>query len=122
LKLLRFIYARTSLGEPHDAIIARVTSGELSSFDWSLPEPQTDIESDEATTGQLVPLEQVRAVQALLADARQRETEAKEQAQAQLQSLQDEVRRLTLELGQAQGELTAVRRRRPLWWSRIFGE
>ena len=122
LKLLRFIFARTSQGESHDAIAARLKDKELSQFDWTPIEPPRPEEQAEAATAAMVPFEQVRAVQALLADARQREAEAKEQAQTQIQTLQDEVRRLTLELGQAQGELSATRRRRPAWWVRIFGE
>lgn len=121
LKLLRFIFTRTSQGETHEAITTRLNAGELGGFDWTPPEPQQASDHEEATTA-LVPIEQVRALQAILADARQRELETKEQAQAQIQALQDEVRQLTRELGQAQGELNAGRRRRPAWWVRLFGE
>src|SRR4051794_28396018 len=69
LKLLRFIFARTSHGETHEAIGARLSAGELGEFDWSPPEPQQAAEHEEAATGTLVPLEQARALQALLADA-----------------------------------------------------
>jgi DNA-binding transcriptional MerR regulator len=122
LKLLRFIFARTSQGETHEAIAARLNAGGLGEFEWSPPEPQQPAEHEEASTGMLVPVEQVRALQAILADARQRELETKEQSHAQLQALQEEVRQLTRELGEAQGELNARRRRRPTWWIRLFGE
>jgi hypothetical protein len=42
--------------------------------------------------------------------------------QPRIRMLQDEVKRLTLKLDGAQDELAAVRRRRPQWWIRLFGE
>lgn len=122
LRLFAFIAARTKLGESHEDVAQLLGANALLEFDWTPPELQQPAEPSEAQTGQLVPLEQVRALQALLADARQRESETRDQAQTQIQLLQDEVRALTRELGTAQGELAAVRRRRPQWWIRMFGE
>lgn len=122
LKLFAFIAAITKLGESHESVAQRLATGELDDFDWSLPEPQIASEQAEGATGQLVPLEQVRALQALLADARQRETESKEQAQAQLAEAQETIRRLERELGQAQGALEVYKRRRPKWLTALFGE
>lgn len=121
LKLFAFIAATTKLGESHESVAQRLAAGELSDFDWTPPEPQIAVEPGETSTGQLVPLEQVRALQALLADARQRESETTERAQAQLTEAQESIRRLERELGQAQGALEVYKRRRPKWWSTLFG-
>lgn len=146
LRLLKFIFEHTNVGETHKAIVEHLSAGKLDDFDWSPPEPQQAVESGEASTTALVPIEQLRAIQAILADTRQREGEAREQAQAQIQALQEEMRQerkkveeLQRELGQAQGALEAYkdahdsqrereelaivakRRRPPRWWVTLFG-
>src|SRR5262249_54185612 len=118
LKLFAFIAARTRLGESHSDVAERIAADELVTFDWTPTAPPRPTEGAESQQAALVPLEQLRAMQALLADSRQREVETKQQAQAQIEGLQAEIRQerekieqLQRELGEAKGELTAMKRR-----------
>lgn len=92
-------------------------------FDWSTPTSSesvsVDAESAQSAPNALVPIERFQAAQALLMDAQRREQEAREQAQA----LQDKVNQLERDLGKAQGALEAYQtvRRRPRWWVALFG-
>jgi DNA-binding transcriptional MerR regulator len=88
LRLFAFIISRTKLGESHDTVAARIAEGELDTFQWTPPEPTITIEPDESVSAQLVPYERLQVAQALMTDARQRE----EQAQAQIQALQEQAR------------------------------
>lgn len=118
LRLFRFVANHTSQGETHEQITERLTAGELSDFKWTPPDLTEPSEQNQAQETQLVPYERLQAAHALLADARQRE----ENIADQLREAQEKIERLTLELGQAQGERDAMRRRRPAWWVRLFGE
>lgn len=118
LKLFAFILARTRLGETHEAVAGSLAQGELDAFDWKPIEPTSHVDAAESVGSQLVPYERLQAAQAIIVDARQRE----EVAQAKIDALQTEVARLQNELGRAQGERDALRRRRPHWWVRLFGE
>lgn len=132
LKLFAFIANRTRLGESHDTVAQDLGAGRLAEFEWTPTEPTISVEGSESQQAALVPLEQLRALQAILADTRQRESETKEESQAQIQQakqenekLQEEIRRLERELGAKQGELSAhkeMRRKPPRWWVALFGE
>lgn len=123
LKLLAFIYQRTSAGETHDQVLERLQAGELEQFAWVPPEPAPTPEqqsADESASSALVPLERLHAAHALLQDAQRRESAAADQVAA----LQAEVQRLSLELGKAQGEAAALKESRykaPAWWRALFG-
>lgn len=129
LKLIRFIYERTSAGVKHDAVISALLAGELEQSTWQPPEePAAQPDAAEPTAGAyLVPIERLLSAQAqaaqaaaLLTDAQRREAEAIERER----ELQSEVQRLNLELGKAQGEAAALRATRykaPAWWRNLFG-
>lgn len=121
LKLLAFVFQRTSAGETHDQVLERLQSGELEQFAWLPPEPAPEPQSaDESASSALVPLERLHAAHALLQDAQRREAAAADQVAA----LQAEVQRLSLELGKAQGEAAALKASRykaPAWWRALFG-
>ena len=124
LKLLAYVYQQTSNGNmTHEQVLESLARGALERFDWSTPiQPESAPEAAESApsgTNALVPIERFQAAQALLMDAQRREQEAKEQAQA----LQDKVNQLERDLGKAQGALEAYQtmRRRPRWWTVLFG-
>ena len=122
VKLIAYVYEQTANGATHDQVLDRLTNGALDAWNWTPPIPieaaDTSSEGvDDAKEG-LVPISQLRAAQVLVEDARQREQKAADslrQAQSRIELLQSE-------LGQAQGALEVYRRRRPRWWSAIFGE
>jgi len=121
LKLLAFIYQRTSAGEPHERVLERLQAGELEQFVWQPPEPEPEPQSAaESASSALVPLERLQAAHSLLQDAQRREVATADQ----VTTLQAEVQRLSLELGKAQGEAAALkagRYRAPAWWRVLFG-
>ena len=120
LKLLAYVRHCTSAeGLTHDQVQESLAAGELEAFDWQPPEePETEPQPE--TTGALVPIEQVRAMQALLADAQRRESDLADRER----ELLDKIEGLERELGQAQGELAgfkAGQRKPPGWWRALFG-
>lgn len=124
LKLLAYVYQQTSSGNmTHDQVLDSLAQGALERFDWSMPTQPESVpdgpESAQSAPNALVPVERFQAAQALLLDAQRREQEAREQALA----LQDQVNQLERELGKAQGALEAYKtvRRRPRWWVALFG-
>ena len=124
LKLLAYVYQQTSTGNmTHEQVLDSLAQGALDRFDWAIPtqgESATEAtESAQSAPNALIPIERFQAAQALLMDAQRREQEARDQAQA----LQDKVNQLERELGQAQGALQAYQavRRRPRWWVALFG-
>lgn len=121
IKLIAYIAATTELGLLHSQVIERLNAGALDEFTWQPPQaPQAEPQQAEQATGAyLVPVERLQATQALMADAQRREQQALDQAAA----LQAEVQRLTLELGQATGELQAYKslRKRPRWLIALLG-
>lgn len=121
LRLLAFIYQRTSAGETHEQVLERLQAGELEQFAWQPPEPEPEPQSaTESASSALVPLERLQAAHALLQDSQRREAATADQVAA----LQTEVQRLSLELGKAQGEAAALkagRYRAPAWWRALFG-
>lgn len=123
VRLLRFIYGRTSTGEQHSQVEERLAAGELEAFEWQPAgeeEPHrftVEIEEDEPQTA-LVPVAQLKAVAALLEDARLREEEALSRAE----ELQSRLDTALLELGEARGKLSERRRyKAPGWVRALFG-
>ena len=124
LKLLAYVYQQTSAGNmTHEQVLDSLAQGALERFEWSAPtsseSASVDTESAQSAPNALIPIERFQAAQALLMDAQRREQEAREQAQA----LQDKVNQLERDLGKAQGALEAYQtvRRRPRWWVVLFG-
>ena len=129
LKLIAFVVDCTKMqGLTHSRVVERLNAGELDAFAWSMPTMHSTTptggtgatETTEDATYSLVPLERLQVAQALLDDAKQRELAAIEEKRL-LQSRLEEVQ---IELGRAQGELSALRamlRRPPRWWVRLFG-
>lgn len=126
LRLIKYVHQSTALGLLRNEVSERLAAGEFANFDWEPPaisarsdySERLAAESDESTA--LVPLERLQAAQALMQDAQRRESEAV----AQVTALQEQVQALSLELGKAQGELSAVkgaRYRAPAWVRAIFG-
>ena len=121
LRVLAYIFQTTSQGATHDQVAARIAAGALDAFDWQPPEaPQ---ERTEAAAGDssahdtsLIPMAQYAAAQTLLAEAQRREAAAVDQ----VARLQEEIVKLSRELGQAQGR-ESTRRRAPRWWRALFG-
>jgi len=66
----------------------------------------------------LVPAAQLEAARLVMKDAQRR----KQEAAAKVDQLQQSVEDLTLQLGEAQGELEAHKRRRPGWLKALIGE
>ena len=124
LRVLAFVYRKsTQENQTHDQIMATLEefNGVPGDFDWRLPGE----DSAEASAGAgpestaLVPLADLRAVQALMQDARSRESVAADQ----VATLQAEVQRLSLELGEARGALGVYQgRKRPKWLVWLMGE
>ncbi len=124
LKLLAYVYKQTSTGNmTHEQVLDSLAKSALDSFDWSIsdsPESAPNAtESAQSTTSVLLPIERFQAAQALLVDAQRREQEAREQAHA----LQEQINQLERDLGKAQGALESYQavRRRPRWWVVLFG-
>lgn len=120
VKLIRFIYdatGRQALG--HEDVAQALESGARDNFEWDPPEvtPHDAQESLQGDTALLVPVTQLRAAQALLEDARQREQSAHEEAER----LRNEINRLQRELGKAEGALQAYKEQSRPWWGRWFG-
>lgn len=119
VRLIAYVYQATRQGKSHEDIAAQLDAGALSDFAWEWPTPGPQGSPEEAQTDQamLVPLREFRAVQALLEDARQREAAAQDTAD-QLRSRIEELQR---QLGQKEGELSALKAQRAPWWRRLFG-
>ncbi len=122
LKLLAYVYQQTSTGNlTHDQVLERLAAGALEEFDWQIPAQSAMSGAEESVSAPsaLVAVERLQAAQVLLIDSQRREGEAKEREQA----LIERVAALERALGQAQGELTAYKslRRRPRWWTVLFG-
>lgn len=115
LRTLAFVAHSTAQGRTHDEILA-TWAETFPGFEWEPPAPQ------EATdAGAMVPMADVIAMHALLQEAQRREQETKQEAQQQAESLREEIRRLERELGQREGELSALKTQRRGWWARLFG-
>lgn len=125
IRLIGFIRAKTGEGLSLDQVAQAIEAGELEEFDhW---QPAAEVESGTRSQPQpagaaLVPSAQVQALQALLEDYRRREEtvqaradQAAAAAQERERSLQDQLAALQRELGKAEGELAALKSRRP-WW------
>ena len=124
LKVIAFVYQRTSAGETHEQVLERLAAGELEQFTWQAPAPDPTPQAPESTGSALVPFERLQTAHALMLDAQRREQLLAEQTAAQVAILQAEVQRLTLALGRAEGEaatLKAARYRAPKWVRSIFG-
>lgn len=125
LKVIAYIYQRTSAGATHEQVLESLAAGELDQFAWLPPEePPSAVpgsqSAESAPGGALVPVERLQATQALMLDAQRRE----EQALEQVATLQAEVQRLSIELGKAQGEAATLKSSRytaPRWWRALFG-
>lgn len=127
LRLLRFVFVHTKTEkEPHATVQARLAAGELNNFTWTPDEPQEGSEgapetsgTSRTSTGALVPMAQVQALQVLLEDARRREQAALDREQA----MQTRVVELERALGEAQGALRErPQRKRPAWLRALIGE
>lgn len=120
LRLIRFVYEQTVKSNlTHEQVEAQLAAGALDSYIWSPPEAAASAQdAPEASNSVLVPAERLQAALALLNEAQRRESE---QAGA-IQQMQAEIARLQNELGRAQGALEVYKRRRPKWFTFLFGE
>ncbi len=126
LRVLAWIYQQSKENQTHEQIQATLKDhdGVPASFDWLLEADAAAAASNvmEEPTSEntaLVPVAALRAAQALMQDARNRE----ETMADQLASLQEENKRLNLELGEARGALGVYQgKKRPRWWVWLFGE
>ncbi len=133
IKTIAFIRDRTRPGQvSHEEVIRAIEAGELAEFTWSAaapadaeqdpqPQAQTQPQAPAAETG-LITGAQVQALQVLLDDYRRREEtlqartlEVAAAAQLRERELHDQIAALQRELGKAEGELSALKQRRP-WW------
>jgi hypothetical protein len=126
LRVLAFVYYKTTKeNQDHDQVMAVLAehNGVPASFTWQLEADAaaspTETEEEPSTENTaLVPVAALRAAQALMQDARNRE----ESIADRLAALQEENKRLNLELGEARGALGVYRgRKRPKWWIWLFG-
>ena len=102
------------------AEVGAMLASELETFDWTAPEPTEQAQDNvSADSGDIVPLATLRATQALLMDAKDRESAAL----AKLESANAELAELQNRLGKAEGELTGWKsaRKRPAWVEWLFG-
>ena len=89
----------------------------LETFEWIPPEPAIDDNTAADTgNGDIVPLATLRATQALLMDAKDREAAALAESKA----ANERIAELERELGEARGKLKA-HYRAPEWWRKLFG-
>jgi len=115
LKVIAFArYCSRERNMRHEEVIEALGAGELDAFDWQPPMPEGEAAAEAVTT--LVPMAEVRAMQALLHDAQRRETEALDREA----DLRARIEDLQLQLGEARGAVKS-RYRSPEWWRRIFG-
>ena len=127
LRVLAFVYAKTTTeNQDHDQVMAVLEEhkGVPPAFTWQLDEadeqPSPDATAaDNPSDTALV----LRTAQVLLMDSREREAAAADQ----LERMQSEIARLSLELGEARGALGVYQfqgqaRKRPKWWVWLFGE
>ena len=107
LKLIAFVYQKGEReGWTREKVQASLAAGELDHFDWKASQTEQEPQSAaESASSALVPIERLQAARALLEDAQRRESQALEQ----LNTMQADVQRLSLELGKAQGELAAIK-------------
>lgn len=120
LKLIAYIRQCTKdQNYTHAETLQSLADGALDDFDWTLPEePDSAQDAPQDATTALVPLAQLEAARLVMQDAQRREQEAT----AKVDQLQQRVEELTMQLGEAQGELSARKRRRPGWVVVLFGE
>ena len=121
LKYLAYVYQRTQRGKTHEEVLAALASGALDDFDWQPLTPAQKAYVDAETVGTaLVPIERLVATQALL----QSEREERQRLLDREQELTERLENVRQQLGEAQGELKALkatRRKPPTWWVRLFG-
>jgi DNA-binding transcriptional MerR regulator len=119
LHALAFVVASTTEGRTHEQILAGWDE-EYPSFDWEAPQNPTEATGETSTA--LVPMAALQAAQALMLDAKRREEEAREEAQARERELQEQINQLLRELGHKEGELAQLRASKPKgFWARLLG-
>ena len=123
LRVLAFIYAKTTAeNQDHDQVMAVLeeNQGVPPAFTWQLDEAADQPSPDEAAADNPSDTALVlRTAQVLLMDSREREAAGADQ----LERMQSEIARLSLELGEARGALSVYQaRKRPKWWKWLFGE
>jgi DNA-binding transcriptional MerR regulator len=118
IRLLAYIAHKTiKQNVTHEQLVTLLdkATGELEQFtDYDSPDVEQPSESTELMAPGLL-----RAYEVLVNDAKQREQAALDREQ----KLQQRVEQLEHELGKAQGALDSYRvtRRRPRWWTVLFG-
>jgi DNA-binding transcriptional MerR regulator len=121
LRLMAYIYQQTKAGKAHDAVLEALVNGALETFDWEHSTTSRTVTIDAETVGTaLVPIERLVATQALL----QVEREERQRLLDRQLELTERLERTRQELGEALGELKAIkaqRRKPPAWWVRLFG-
>lgn len=132
VRLVAFIRERTKNGDSHALVMQAIAAGELAEFThWQSPtdpgaaepesQPQTQPQGQAGVAG-LMTGAQAQALQTLLDDYRRREETLQARteqvataAQQRERELHDQIAALQRELGKAEGELAALKQRRP-WW------
>lgn len=122
LKLMAYIYQQTQRGNrTHNQVLASLEEGALDAYDWEPPTTAQHATIDGGSIGTaLVPIERLVATQALL----QAEREERQRLIDREQELSERLENVRQQLGEAQGELKALksqRRKPPAWWVRLFG-
>jgi DNA-binding transcriptional MerR regulator len=128
LKYLAYVYQQTQSSKTHEEVLAALANGALDDFEWEPPKTTQNVTIDGGSVGTaLVPIERLVAIQALLQaerEARQRDEDERQRLIDREQQLSARLEDLRQQLGEAQGELKAIkatRRKPPAWWVRIFG-
>lgn len=136
LKLMAYIYQQTQRrGKTHVEVEAALEPDApdgnpmvLDTFDWKPPTTAQHATIDGGEVGTaLVPIDRLVAIQALLQaerDARLRDEEERQRLLDREQQLSARLEDVRQQLGEAQGELQALkaqRRKPPTWWVRLFG-
>ena len=137
VRLIGFIRTKTGEALSLDQVAQLIDAGEMEEFDYWQPPPAPGREGEadprpvapaSSSTGStaLATAAQVQALQVLLEEYRRREEaiqaradQAAGAAQDRERALQDQIAALQRELGKAEGELAALKSRRP-WW-KVWG-
>lgn len=135
---LSFVKERTAAGDDHKEILSEMSEAKDAGTvwdlwqqyqdDWQAPTATQQASYDAETTGTaLVPIERLVAMQAVLQSEREAFQRAEEERQRLLDrevELNEKLERTNKELGEALGELKAIkaqRRKPPTWWVKLFG-
>jgi DNA-binding transcriptional MerR regulator len=129
IRFIAYVLSKTAEGKSHISIAEFLETeegkAELVQFEWKSHEEEEEPNVGPGTM--LVPVERLVAAQALLQrerEERQREEEERQRLIDREQELSERLERTRQELGEALGELKAMKaqqRKPPRWWVALFG-